>query len=102
MTDTAKHLHPDLRHLLALDKRTRIRAIKEDRWVSYPGADEALSLLDDLLDMPKKDRMPGLIIWGETNNGKTSVVKRFSKLNLPNDNPEGNEIHYPVLYLAAP
>jgi len=98
----ATHLHPELRHLLKADTRTRIRAVKQDRWISYPYADEALQLLDYLLDTPKRDRMPGLVIWGETNNGKTSVVKRFSRLNLPNDNPEGDAAHYPVLLIQLP
>lgn len=102
MKINAAHLHPELRHLLKLDTRTRVRAVKQDKWVSYPHVDTALALLEDLLDTPKKDRMPGLIIWGETNNGKTSVVKRFSRLNLPSDNPAGDAAHYPVLYLQLP
>lgn len=98
----ASHLHPSLRFLLDADLRTRIRAIKEDRWVSYAKANEALVLLDDLLDTPKKDRMPGLVIWGDTNNGKSSIVKRFARLNPPDDNPQGESVHYPVLLLQLP
>jgi len=98
----ASHLHPKLRPLLDADLRTRVRAIKEDRWVSYPTATNALNILEELLDTPKKDRMPGLVIWGDTNNGKTSIVKRFARLNPPNDNPKGEAVHYPVLMLQLP
>lgn len=96
------HLHPDLRHLLQADARTRIKAIKLDRWISYPRADEALTLLFDLLDTPKRERMPGAIIWADTNNGKTSIIKRFEQLNPPDDNAEGDAIRYPILRLQLP
>lgn len=101
MTDLA-HLHPDLRPLIASSTRDRIRAVKHDRWVSYPKADETLDLLFDLLDTPKRERMPGAIIWADTNNGKTSIIKRFERLNPPDDNAEGEAIRYPILRLQLP
>ena len=96
------HLHPKLRNLIEEGPKERIKAINKDRWISYPKADETLQLLEELLETPKRERMPGAIVWAETNNGKTAVFKRFQQLHPPDDNAEGDAIRYPVLRLQLP
>ena len=49
----------------------RIDYIRSPRWLSYPGADDAIKRLENLLTEPLKHRMPNLLIIGDTNNGKT-------------------------------
>jgi len=46
--------------------------------------------------------MPNLLVVGDTNNGKTMLVKRFCAQHPPSDNPEGEAISVPVLYVQAP
>lgn len=55
----------------------------------------------DLLVFPKQSRMPNLLIVGETNNGKTVLVNRFRDKHPPLDNPNGDAIILPVLYIQA-
>ena len=49
----------------------------KQRWISYPKADEILGNLEMLMHFPKSDRMQNLLIMGESNNGKTTLAKRF-------------------------
>jgi hypothetical protein len=48
------------------------------RWIKYERAEQILQTLEDLLATPQYHRMPNLIISGPTNNGKTSIIDRFS------------------------
>jgi len=55
----------------------RIKKCKEQVWIPYPQAINILSELDDLFNHPKKERMPNLLIVGDTNNGKTTIINHF-------------------------
>jgi Cdc6-like AAA superfamily ATPase len=62
-----------------LDKSVneRIKKCKEQVWIPYPQALNILSELEDLFNHPKKERMPNLLIVGDTNNGKTTIINHF-------------------------
>ena len=79
MTSDYPHLHPSTRPLAAEDNESRIRRIRSDRWISYVGAETALSACGDLLTFPKRTRMPNLLLVGPTNNGKTMIVEKFRR-----------------------
>ncbi|WP_418187435.1 TniB family NTP-binding protein [Aliarcobacter lanthieri] len=55
----------------------RIKKCKEQVWIPYPQANNILNELEDLFDYPDKERIPGLLIIGDTNNGKTTIINRF-------------------------
>lgn len=55
----------------------RIKKCKEQIWIPYPQANNILNELEDLFDYPDKERIPGLLIVGDTNNGKTTIINRF-------------------------
>jgi type II secretory pathway predicted ATPase ExeA len=46
--------------------------------------------------------MPNLLIVGDTNNGKSMLVNRFSSRHKPEDNQEGDAAIVPVLCMQAP
>lgn len=96
------HIHPQLRQMMALEDRERIREIREDRWCGYPIATDTLNLLEDLMDYPKRQRMPYLLIHAEPNNGKSSILKRFVKRYPPDDNPLGEAATVPVFFMEMP
>jgi len=77
------HLHDSVRPLLAESDETRIRRIRGDRWVGYARADAALSAFEELLNFPKRTRMPNLLLCGPTNNGKSMVLEKFRRSHLP-------------------
>jgi len=73
------HLNLATRTQAQLDDRARIDLIKRDRWIDYPRAMQAMSRLEQLLATPKRERMPCMIIHGESNIGKTLVIRKFQR-----------------------
>lgn len=87
---------------LALSDEERINRIRSPRWIGYPRSAKILSKLEELLTIPQSHRMPNLLIVGDTNNGKTMLVRKFCDKYPPNDNIEGEAAIVPVLYIHAP
>src|SRR6266540_1150020 len=100
--NTASHLSPAVRASLELTAEERIQRVRSPRWIGYPMAKRILDRLEDLLTYPQTHRMPGLLLVGETNNGKTMIINRFKRLHPADDNAKGETIHLPVLIIQAP
>ena len=66
---STKHLNELAVKQLNLDDDERIEKIRSDRWIGYPKAKTVLTKLDDLLSYPRTERMPNMLIVGDTNNG---------------------------------
>ena len=97
-----EHLAERVRPLLDSSDEERISFVQAERWIPYPRADKVLSLLEDLLVMPRTHRMPNLLVVGDTNNGKTAILRRFERLHpcVENARRDGNDM--PVVYIQAP
>jgi len=98
----SSHLKPDVAELLLLSDEERIEKVRSDRWIGYPVAKNIMRKLEDLMVYPRKNRMPSMLIVGESNNGKTSLVKRFCRKHPAEDNPKGEGVLAPVIYIQAP
>jgi hypothetical protein len=96
------HLLPQVEPLLDASNEDRIRFIKRDRWIGYPRAREILDMMDDLLMYPKRHRMPNLLLIGDTNNGKTMLLRKFLDLHPPDMNLDGDAAKIPVLLVQCP
>jgi hypothetical protein len=77
------HLDPSYRRYAALPDHERIQWVKADRWVGFDQAQAALDRLNALLDYPARDRMPCLLIYGDTGMGKTKIVRKFEREHPP-------------------
>lgn len=106
MTETSAQAYPYLSEkaiaILSYSDEDRITYIRSPRWIGYPKAKEILDTLEELLNFPTLNRMPNLLIVGDTNNGKSMLVERFSRKHPANDNPEGSASLVPVLLIQAP
>ena len=51
--------------------------MQRDRWIDYSRAGAVLDRLGLLLATPERDRMPCLLLHGESNTGKTQIVRKF-------------------------
>jgi hypothetical protein len=71
------HLRPETRVIAELDDARRLAHLAEDRWIDYPRAREALEDLERLLRCPQRTRMPGMLIHGESNIGKSMIIQKF-------------------------
>ena len=86
---TDDHMRPDLRYVLGLSDRERIAFMDRPTLLAYPAGNEILKQLQRLFEMPKRPRMGNLLIVGEPNNGKTTVIKKFYELHgKPTDDDE--------------
>lgn len=96
------HLSNAAKEVLELSNEERIEYILRDRWVGYERANQIITKLEDLLVHPKIGRMPNMLIVGNTNNGKSRLVKHFVEKHPAVDNSSGRGIKVPVLYIEAP
>lgn len=96
------HVLPSVAELLKLDKKLRIDYIKKSRWIGYPKAQSILKKLEDFLVYPKQPRMPGMLIVGPSNNGKTSLIRNFAGKHLADESINLEHISAPVFYIQAP
>jgi hypothetical protein len=71
------HLQASSRVEAALDSPTRIKSLWRDRWIDYSRANQALQKLEHLLETPPKERMPCMVLHGDSNIGKTLIVAKF-------------------------
>lgn len=94
------NLLPIVREQLNLPKEDRIEFILEEKWITYPNAKEILDKLEFLYKHPKKSRMPCMLIVGETNNGKTSIINKFLKEHPPYEAEESTIT--PILSVVTP
>lgn len=101
MSDLYPHIHPDFQHLMHLDDKQRIENLQEPLWVNYPKSDEIVQYLGQILRYPKKPRMQGVLIIGDSNIGKTSIINRFISLHpdsMMEDEFQTTRAYKPVIY----
>lgn len=96
------HLAPAIRKAAVLSGPERIRLIRQERWIAYDRANAALAALEDLYDYPKRDRMPNMLLFGDTANGKTKIIRRFTALHQPYLNDTQEIRITPVVLIEMP
>lgn len=101
MTDF-NHIHPEFRHIMQLSPKERLLFLDEPRWIGYDTAKFIIDSLQALMEKPKRPRMPSLLLVGDSNNGKTTIIRRFYELcGQPYVNEEATSIK-PVIISEAP
>lgn len=104
MSEDYPHLRAAARPWADEDNESRIRRIRTDRWISYARAEAALTAFEEVLAFPKRTRMPNLLLFGPTNNGKTMIVEKFRRAHQGATANATNEgaAHVPVLRVQMP
>ena len=97
-----EHILAEFRHVAAWSAEERIRFMEEPRWIGYRRAEALIAELKRWLDLPKRPRMPNLLIVGEPNNGKTTLVKTFQEEHGQGYVNEDDEPVKPVIIAEAP
>jgi hypothetical protein len=84
----------------------RINYCKQDKWIGYGAAVKLLELLEDKFDEPIQIRREGLLIYGDYNNGKSSILNKMYNLHKTTLEPikkDGiNTYDIPIIYFRAP
>lgn len=80
MNEQYNYIQEEFRHVLGLSNEERISFMDHPRWIGYDGAVSIIDTLQGLMHKPKRTRMPNLLLVGEPNNGKTTILERFYEL----------------------
>lgn len=97
-----KHIDAETVSYLSAPLNERVNFVMRDRWVGYDVAEKILRRMQSLLEMPKRVRMPNLLIIGEGGNGKTHILREFLQQHPVCDRPEANTASVPVVFLNSP
>lgn len=96
------HLDPAYQRFADLPDEERIAWIRADRWIGFDQAGLALARLENLLVCPPRDRMPCLLIYGDTGMGKTKIVRKFERSHPPKFCQVTGVDHRPVVVAQVP
>lgn len=100
MSASCSHLLPSVAAELDRPVEERISRLRRPFWIGYTRAQAILTQLEELLTHPGTHRMPNLLLVGDTNNGKTMLVRRFVELHPAAQGRWGTQ--HQVLLIQAP
>ncbi len=80
----------------------RIVEIRSSKWIGYSTADTILEKLEDLMDHPQVHRMPALLIYGGTNNGKTTIVNELLRRHPVKRDKHDESTQLPIVMVEMP
>ncbi len=72
-----EHLHPGVWSYLDDPVEERVTRLYMPKWVAYARGDEALARMEHLLRHPSCGRMPCMLLYGDSDIGKTMIVEKF-------------------------
>ena len=99
---TYTHVAEEYRHVLGQSDRQRLDFLDQEILLDYPAATELHKRLKRLLELPKRTRMGNLLIVGESNNGKSTIVEQFQREHGRPYVNDDNEPVKPVIIAQAP
>lgn len=102
MSVSVRQLSTRALELLDATDEERLTHIDKPVFIPYKHATEILAEMEDLIEHPKTNRMPNMLIVGRSNNGKTEILKEFLKRHPAEDRREFDTVYAPVIYIQSP
>lgn len=97
-----EYVHEKFRYLVTASSQERIEFLDEPRWVGYVVANKIIDNLVSLMNKPKRPRMLNLLVVGDSNNGKTTLIRHFYDLHGESFVDSQSDGVIPVLLAEAP
>lgn len=98
------NLAPQFKKYLEMSDEERIYFIQKDKWIDYPLANKVLLKMQDIFNAPKSIRSRGMLLYGDSNNGKTAILKKFYRDFSKDEyiDEDGDLIHLmPIVYVLS-
>lgn len=99
-TEHLENLLPETREMLSKSEEERVRYVEAEHFIAYTRANEIITTMERLMRVPRQSRMPCLLIVGDSNNGKTSIIREFRMMHPATDGMD--EAAQPVVSILAP
>ena len=99
-----EHLNQETKEIMYSSKEERLYYLEKNLFIDYPRTKELMDLLARMMNSPKKPRMQNLLLIGEPNIGKTSILNKFyEKYNTAELEDENgySKPHRPVILATA-
>lgn len=96
------HIHSEFREVMSFPDEQRLAFLEHPRWIGYERAQLALDTLQALMSKPRQPRMPNLLVVGDPNNGKTTLIHRFKTLCGEGYVDENTNPVKPIIVAEAP
>lgn len=91
------HLSPVAERQLGLPTAERVHAILGDRFVAHERLTILTAECESLIAAPRTVRPRGLMVWGTSGAGKTTLAERLARTSTSYPAPAGGTPHLPVL-----
>lgn len=88
--------------LLSASNEARLEAIGEDYWITYTLAQQTLLRLSGMVTAPDSGRPANMLLIARTNNGKSSILRRFAEKHPPALDASGGVVTRPVVSVEMP
>jgi hypothetical protein len=95
-------LGEQMRGKVSPEDQERIDRIKRNYWIGYDRAVAIRTQMEDLLRHPRTHRMPNISLIGDSNNGKSMLLKNFCKNSNPPEDPNAEKTILPALMVQTP
>lgn len=79
----------------------RLAVAQRPRFVNTPTTVSVLEKMEKLLTFPRQDRMPCILILGDSNSGKTRLLKKFCEEHPAIKDPADFQDRRPVVYFEV-
>lgn len=87
--------------MIPLSNKKRIEFIKKPKFIMHPKAEKLFDKLETLMNEPSKDRIRSMLLVGDSNNGKTAMVRKFYEKHVYKNDEEQLFFEH-VMLIQAP